>query len=127
MGHSVRVLVKGGSGEACGEAVRVDRPISLLGDIDVEVGAVKGVGKTFVGRILVLPHLIGSTVGPYVLYGMSQMGRAPRAIVLEKADILAITASVLARVPLVEAPINMFVDGKRYCIDLASGDVKAEP
>ncbi len=127
MGRSVKVLVKGGLREACGEVVKVDRPISLLGDIDVELGAVKGVERTFIGRILVLPHLIGSTVGPYVLYGLSQMGKAPRAIVLGKADILAITASVLARVPLVEAPTGMFIDGKEYCIDLASGYVEAEP
>ncbi len=126
MGRSVKVLIKGKSRLVCGEAVKVERPISLLGDVDVEKGLIRGIEKPIAGRILALPYLIGSTVGPYVLYGMAQMGVAPRAIVVEKADILAITASVLARVPLLETSIDMFLDGKRYCIDLDSGHVEAE-
>lgn len=92
-----------GSGVVKGEVVRMG-PISFLGDLNPDTGEIQGVRIS--GKILALPYVRGSTVGPYVLWHVASKGLAPLAIVAEKADLMLITAAVLANVPLFQGRLE---------------------
>jgi len=83
----------------CSEIVLSEKPVSLLGDVDVEGGIVRGVGEVS-GRILVVPASVGSTVGSYVLYALSRNGKAPIAIITSSIDPIVVTGAVIGNIPL---------------------------
>ena len=88
-----------GSKDVCGELKVSTHPFSFLGDIIVESGEVRGVGS-IARSILVVPALVGSTVGPYVLYALSKRGLAPNALITRSVDPTLVAGCVLADVPL---------------------------
>ena len=90
--------------------------ISLLGDADPEKGTVAGVPVA--GKILAIEGVRGSTVGPYVMWGMARRGLAPLAIVAKRVDLVLVTAAAMSGVPLLqgELPWDCAV------IDLESGE-----
>ncbi|MGB9705597.1 MAG: aconitase X swivel domain-containing protein [Pyrobaculum sp.] len=104
-----------GRGRAASRVVKITTPVSLLGDLDPERGTLAGVDIS--GKIVALPYVKGSTVGPYVLWGAARRGKAPLAIVAQKPDLMLISACVLAGVPLFQG------DLEEECIniDLESG------
>ncbi|MEZ0248056.1 MAG: DUF126 domain-containing protein [Thermoproteus sp.] len=79
-------------------------PISFLGDLDPESGEALGVKIS--GKVLAVPYVRGSTVGPYVLWHAAIKGNAPIAIVSKSVDLMLITASVLAGVPLFQGELE---------------------
>lgn len=83
----------------CGELRVSTRPFSFLGDVVVENAEVKGVGS-IARSVLVVPALVGSTVGPYVLYALSKRGLAPKALVTRSVDPTLVAGCVLAGVSL---------------------------
>lgn len=105
-----------GQGRLRAEVVKLDRPISLLGDLDPQTGRVGDVEAS--GKILAIPYVRGSTVGPYVLWAASRRGVAPLAIVARKVDLMLVTACVLSGVPLYEGELPA------GCVelDLATGE-----
>ncbi len=105
-----------GSGRVRAQVAKFERPISLLGDLDPESGSILGVDV--VGKVVHVPHVVGSTVGPYVLWRAVKVGKAPAAFVARKPDLMLITACVLAGVPLFEGNI----DTNCVEIDLGSGE-----
>lgn len=111
----LKPLVKG-RGRVKAEVVKIETPISLLGDFDPERGAIHG--REVAGRIVALPFVKGSTVGPYVLWSAAKSGKAPLAIIAEKPDLMLVTACVLANVPLFQGVV------KEQCLnlDLESGE-----
>lgn len=108
--------VVGGKGRVSAPVVKLSSPVSFLGDLDPETGRLAGFDVA--GRIVALPFVKGSTVGPYVLWSAAKKGKAPLAIVAEKPDLMLVTACVLAGVPLFQGR----VDAECINIDLETGE-----
>ncbi len=104
MPGEVKFVFKGkaiyGSGVVEGELLVSKKPISFLGDVDLQTGIVRHLGKPLRGVILAMPSSRGSTVGPYVLYSLCKRGLGPRAIIAVNPDVMLVIASVIAEVPL---------------------------
>lgn len=96
-------IVKG-RGKVKAHVVKFKAPVSFLGDLDPDRGTLEGVD--IVKKIVALPYVKGSTVGPYVLWSAAKKGKAPLAIVAENPDLMLITACVLADVPLFKGKLN---------------------
>lgn len=94
--------VVGGTGRVRADVVRLG-PISFLGDLNPETGEISGVKVS--GKILAVPYVRGSTVGPYVLWHAAIKGNAPAAVVSKSVDLMLITAAVLAGVPLFQGEV----------------------
>ncbi len=97
------------AGIAEGEAVVTREAITFLGGVDAKWGVVveRGhelEGRSIAGKILVLPHTKGSTVGSYVIYQMKKLGTAPLAIIAVKADEMLATGAIISGIPLVDSP-----------------------
>lgn len=88
-----------GSENICGELKVSIHPFSFLGDVIIDSAEVKGVGG-IAQSVLVAPALVGSTVGPYVLYALSKRGLAPRALITKSVDPTLVAGCVLANVSL---------------------------
>lgn len=90
-----------------GEALVTGMPISFLGGVDPLTGMIvenghELRGKTLAGKVLILPHGKGSTVGSYVIYSLAKRGLAPRAIVTLKVDLMILTGCVISGIPLLD-------------------------
>jgi predicted aconitase with swiveling domain len=108
--------VVSGRGRVSATVVKLSMPVSFLGDLDPETGRLAGVDVA--GKIVVLPFVKGSTVGPYVLWSAAKRGKAPLAIVAERPDLMLVTACVLAGVPLFQGR----VEADCINIDLETGE-----
>nr|AKQ02853.1 hypothetical protein [uncultured euryarchaeote Rifle_16ft_4_minimus_37789] len=119
------------AGLAEGPVLASDRPLSLLGGVDNETGEVRDPesplrGERLGGRVLVVPHGKGSTVGSYVLYALRKRNAAPRAILVSKADTILAVGAVLAEVPMVDRiPVDVLRTGDRVVVDAAAAIVDA--
>ena len=99
-----RVIVEG---EAEGEVLFTDYPITFYGGVDMKTGEIIQTdhplrGTSISGKILVFPYGVGSTVGSYVIYGLKKYGKAPKAMVLKEIDTVVATGAVLAGIPTVD-------------------------
>ncbi|RLF22187.1 MAG: hypothetical protein DRJ68_01880 [Thermoprotei archaeon] len=102
--YRCRGLVKG---RAMGEALVSSRPISFLGGVDPSSGVIveRGhdlEGLSVAGKVLIIPHGKGSTVGSYVLYSLAKRGLAPSAIVTVKVDLMTLTGCVISGITLLD-------------------------
>ena len=98
------VALKGvGSSPVRGKALKWDRPISFLGDVDPGTGDISRDGLTgnVRDRVLVFPEGAGSTVGSYVIYNLKLSGNAPRAMLMRKAEAIIVMGCIIANIPLV--------------------------
>ncbi len=108
-------------GELCGTLEVIDHPISFLGDLDAETGKICG-GDRVKGKILLYPTAVGSTVGSYVIYGLSRSGNAPVAIVTCNEDVVTTVGAIIADIPLyklVDCSMIKYLKkykGKVFCI-----------
>jgi predicted aconitase with swiveling domain len=99
------------AGDASGELLVLDQPLSLWGGVDAERGVIiserhpqRGVSLT--GRIVVMPVVIGSSSSSSVLAEMLRRGTGPAALVLGHPDsILAIGSIVAGRMYQRACPI----------------------
>lgn len=104
----MRVLV---DGEACGEVLSLDEPLSFWGGIDPETGRIVEQGHpqhghSIVGRVVAMPHGRGSSSASSILAECLRIGTGPTAIVLTEPDsILMIGALVARELYGVECPI----------------------
>ncbi len=78
-----------------------NKPLSFYGEVDKNTGRLID-GRQLVNRILVLKQTRGSTVAPYIIYGLAKKQKAPQAIVVTKAEPMLIVGAVLAQIPLAE-------------------------
>ncbi len=114
----------------CGEAVVIDEPVTYLGDVDTERGTIKGVYVK--DRVVLLRVAVGSTVGSYLIYGLSKKGFKPKAILISKADPVTIIGAILGEITLAELGEELFsklspiVQGRRVCLDPLEGWVVVE-
>lgn len=114
---TLKPLVRG-KGFIKAQVIRMG-PISFLGDLNPETGEVAG--RSVSGKILVVPYIRGSTVGPYVLWHAALKGKAPLAIVAKSVDLMLVTAAVLAGVPLFQGEVQ------DDCIEIDLSDGRYEP
>ena len=121
-------------GKASGEALISTEPIGFLGGVDPETGEVieKGPqleGKNIAGKVLIFPNGKGSTVGSYVMLQLAKNGKAPAAIINERAEPIIIVGAIISKIPMVEAIVDspekdifkLFRDGQRIEVDGGQG------
>ncbi len=116
-----------------GEALVTNKPISFLGGVDLSTGRIleknhELEGATLAGRVLLMPHGKGSTVGSYVLYGLAKRKLAPGAIVTVKVDLMTLTGCVISEIPLVdrvpEEALSTIKNGDVVEVDAFRGLIK---
>jgi predicted aconitase with swiveling domain/ADP-ribose pyrophosphatase YjhB (NUDIX family) len=125
-------------GRAQGKALAAPIPFSFVGGADPETGTILDAstglaGERLQGRIFVFPHGKGSTVGSYVIYGLSKRGIGPAAIVNAAAEGVVAVGAILAGTPMVDridtgglmTGDRLIVDGDRGTVELP--DVRATP
>jgi predicted aconitase with swiveling domain len=100
----IRPIVEG---SVEGEAIVSPVPISFLGGVDAETGAIIDsenplFGEIITGKIFVFPESKGSTVGSYVIYGLSVNNVAPLAFVANEAETIVVAGAILANIPFVD-------------------------
>lgn len=116
---SVRTIV---DGKVEGEALVSTKPISFLGGVDAKTGKITDpennlFGESMKDKIFVFPEGQGSTVGSYVIYGLSIYNVAPLAMIANQAETIVIAGAVLAEIPLVDQPDENII------ADIKSGDI----
>lgn len=118
-------------GSAEGDVLVSTEPISFYGAVDTETGEFieeghQLQGENVAGKVLVFPKGKGSTVGSYVLYGLSKRGTAPAAIINHETETIVATGAILGDIPCVdgiEDAVTMLEDGDRVCVDATAGTV----
>lgn len=118
-------------GTAEGEVLVSTEPISFYGAVDTKTGEFieeghQLEGKNVAGKVLVFPKGKGSTVGSYVLYGLSKEGTAPAAIVNHETETIVATGAILGEIPCVDGiddAVTRFEDGMRVRVDATAGTV----
>lgn len=94
-------------GTATGIALVSPEAISFLGDLDIRTGRVVNAtltlhGQSVAGRVLVIPHSVGSAGAWRFLYQLFVHGTNPSAIVSQALpDSSLVQGAILAQVPLV--------------------------
>ena len=117
-------------GKAEGEAIVSAEPIGFYGGIDIKTGIVieKGhplEGKCVKDKILVFPCGKGSTVGSYVIYGISKNQVGPKAIVNKETETIVATGAILAGIPCVDGiNIDMISTGDYIIVNADEGIVE---
>jgi len=113
-------------GEATGEVLVLDEPMSMWGGLDPETGALidrrhPQSGALLTGRILVMPSGRGSSSSSSVLAEAIRVGTAPAAIVLaEPDDIILLGALVARELYAITCPV-VVADAQTYAA-LRTGD-----
>ena len=92
------VLVEG---DASGEVLVLERPLSLWGGVDAEHGVIASQrhpqrGASLTGRVVVMPVVIGSSSSSSVLAEMLRLGTGPAALVLGHPDSILAIGSIVA-------------------------------
>ncbi|MEV0074554.1 DUF126 domain-containing protein [Amycolatopsis sp. NPDC050768] len=121
-------------GEATGEPLVLDAPLSFWGGTDLSGRIVDEHhpqrGATLTGRVLVLPRARGSSSSSSVLAEQIRSGTAPAAIVLTEPDaILMLGAWVAAELYDLRLPIVVLTsqDYARLAVCRGAVDVSAGP
>ena len=108
-----------------GEVLYSAEPIAFLQGVDPEKGIVSDqkspiFGLPFVGKILVFPNTVGSSVGAYVIYRLKKNRKAPMAIVNQTSDIITASGCAIAGIPLYDLPeddISQLKSSRRISLD----------
>ena len=92
-------------GKGSGEALISREPIGFLGGVDPESGVVIEIGhelegKCVAGKVLVFPNGKGSTVGSYVMLQLAKNGKAPAAIINERAEPIITVGAIISGIPV---------------------------
>ncbi len=126
-------------GEACGEAIVSNEPISFWGGIDPRTGEVidrrhELSGENVTGKIFVFPTGRGSSTSSAILLEAVRTGAAPAAIINLKVDPILALGSIVAdemykrTVPIVlldEEAFSSIKQGDRLTLE-TDGTVKIE-
>lgn len=78
-------------GNASGEALRLDQPISFWGGVnpatsEIVLGGHPQKGQLIENRILIIPQLIGSSSSSAVMLELIYKGKSPAALILGSRD-----------------------------------------
>ena len=118
-------------GQARGEVLVSEEPISFYGAVDIDSGTFiedghQLEGENISGNVLVFPKGKGSTVGSYVLYGLSQTGTAPAAIITHETETIVATGAILGEIPCldgIEDAVSKLRTGDMVEVDATAGVV----
>ena len=117
-------------GDAEGELIVSQKPLSFLGGVDPETGIVTDAesdirGQSIAGKILAFPRGKGSTVGSYVIYALKKNGKAPKAIIVGEAETIVATGAIIPGIPMVDGiDVSRLRSGERVKVDADSGEVE---
>lgn len=94
-----RILI---AGQARGEILKLEAPISFWGGVDPASGRIiqaahPNHGLSITGKILVLPGLIGSSSSSAVMLELLYSARAPAALLLQDTDVILPLGVVVAQ------------------------------
>ena len=114
-------------GEATGEVLRLDAPISFWGGVDPTTAEIVLAGHpqrgiSITGKILVIPELIGSSSSSAIALELLYRGIAPKALILGNGDaILPIGVIIASQMdwetcPVVKLPNPPFNSGEEISI-----------
>jgi predicted aconitase with swiveling domain len=102
-------------GKASGPALVSPAPLSFLGDVDIRTGTVVNQvhplrGQSLAGRVLVIPHSVGSAGAWRFLYQLFVHGRHPVAILsVSLPDPSLVQGAILAKLPILcEPDVDLF-------------------
>jgi predicted aconitase with swiveling domain len=106
-------------------------PISFLSGVDPASGIIveKGhplQGESIAGKVFAFPYGKGSTVGSYVLYGLSQNGHAPAAIINTEAEPIIATGAIIGKIPMIdriEVAMNRLRNGVTVVVNGDTGEM----
>ena len=89
------------AGDASGELLVLDQPLSLWGGVDAERGVITSQrhpqrGASLARRVVVMPVVIGSSSSSSVLAEMLRRGTGPAALVLGHPDSILAIGSIVA-------------------------------
>ncbi|MFO7792859.1 MAG: DUF126 domain-containing protein [Candidatus Saliniplasma sp.] len=113
-------------GEAQGKVVKVNEPVSFLGDVDPEYGIVFN-DVDISDSIFVFPKGKGSTVGSYVIYQLKKNGCSPRAIVNEETETIVAAGAIISDIPLVDMiDTDLLKYGDNVLLDGNSGELELQ-
>ena len=106
----VRCIVEAMSSTA-GEVLFSEDPIAFLQGVDPERGLISDrkspiFSQPFVGKVLVYPNAVGSSVGAYVIYRLKKNHKAPKAIINQSSDIITASGCAIAGIALYDLPDN---------------------
>ena len=90
-----------------GEVVKSDDPVSFLGDVDPDSGAITNRKNnlyevTIKNKVFAFPMGRGSTVGSYVMYRLFKNGCAPKAILNQRSETIVAVGAVISNIPLMD-------------------------
>ena len=117
------------AGRAEGLSLFSPAPISFFGTIDPLTSEVVEknhplYGEKIADKILIYPTGRGSTVGSYILYGLSRRGIAPKAIIMKEAEPIVAVGAIMSDIPLVDKPESFdFKSGLHMIVDADSGEI----
>jgi hypothetical protein len=106
-------------------------PVSFLAGVDSASGIIveKGhplQGESIAGKVFAFPYGKGSTVGSYVLYGLSRNGHAPVAIINTEAEPIIATGAIIGKIPMIdriEVPMNRLRNGVTVVVNGDTGEM----
>lgn len=132
------ITIKGipiSGGKAEGEALVSREPIGPTGTIDNYSGVVieKGhelYGKNVAGRILVFPTGKASTTGPWRFLIQYNHGKAPKAMLCDRADGIVVVSALITGIPAIHRfdknPIEVISTGDWVKLDADRGIVEVK-
>jgi len=125
-------------GEAEGEVLRLDAPLSFWGGIDAETGVITqprhpNHDQCVSGKILAMERTIGSSSSGAILLELIYRGKAPAALLLGEPDAILILGVVVARemgygtLPVLQCPVADLATGERVRVAPGGSVVPAGP
>ncbi len=90
------------SGNAQGEVIFTDEPLSFWGGYDAREGTIIDkhhalYGEHVAGKIFVLPSARGSSTGSGILLEAIRLGNAPAALILKRRDAILALGAIVGR------------------------------
>lgn len=117
-------------GNAEGELIVSQKPLSFLGGVDPETGIVTDaesdiMGQSIAGKVLAFPRGKGSTVGSYVIYALKKNGKAPKAIIVGEAETIVATGAIIADIPMVDGiDVSKLRTGSKVRVNAETGEIE---
>ncbi len=111
-------------GKVEGKAIKVERRVSFLGDIDPKSGKVFD-EKEISNSIFIFPGGKGSTVGSYVLYQLKKNGKAPLGMMNRKSETIVASGAIISDIPLVDKiDLDLLEEGDEVRLDGEEGKIE---
>ncbi len=111
-------------GEVEGTVVKVEEPVSFLGDVDPNSGKVFD-EKCITDSIFVFPSGKGSTVGSYVIYQLKKNKTAPKGMINKITETIVASGAIISEIPLVDKiDTDLIEEGDEVKIESEKGIIE---